>query len=237
VRIRESAKLLEKGYRIVLNGAGVASGTVPSDGDPYDYMVGCVEAAVRLHFAEFFGIDEAIELVTEVGLLDLRESLLRDESARSRFVAILRGLLREGVSLTNPSLLLEIDRANVRSAEEAVEVVRAALGSRASTVTSGRTLTVPRAFEDRVRASLRDTEDGRFLAISMEEAVRLREDVETWIGSADSDVTVVVRDPAVRPYVRKVVAIDYPDVSVVSRRDLSRAARVELIANMRERPV
>ena len=196
--------------------------------DRYGHMVRHLHAVVVAHLDRFVGMQEVEQMLDDWAFegpserWQLRAAALPDERARLRLVAVSRLLAAERVPLVDlepvlhalaradrdvePSAIAESIRADVRSILLGVDG-------------DGPLRTLPPALEDQIQSLLHVDDGKRFLAAPIGEIDALRTAIGERLGR-DSRTPLVVLTAGLRPFVRRLVAIDYADVSVLARSEL-----------------
>jgi type III secretory pathway component EscV len=191
--------------------------------EPFHFVFHELATLIRRNAASFLGVQE-LENLLETWTRDskdiaLRDRALPDHEARIRFLQMLRALLEEEVSIARLSTLLTIfAEQNPRCSElsEIVEHARRALRAELPGNDLGRNpVALSPAFEAEV-ARWVQTLDGRsFLAMPPETAQALLAAFRTAHDGA-ADQIVVVRDVRLRPFVRRLLVVEFPLVPVLS---------------------
>jgi len=145
---------------------------------------------------------------------------------------VLQGLLAEGVAIRDLSRIYEALSLRARvstDAEGLVESARAALGPAllAPHVQDGqvRVLTLDPMLEQQAAESLRSREHGTHLALDPTAVDRLLGDLREGVTRAEQDghTVVLVCAPAIRPALRRLVALGLPRLPVLSYTEIADA--------------
>ncbi len=145
---------------------------------------------------------------------------------------VLQGLLAEGVAIRDLSRIYEALSLRARvstDAEGLVEAARAALGPAllAPHVQDGqvRVLTLDPMLEQQAAESLRAREQGTQLLLDPVAVDRLLVDLREGVAGAESDghAVVLVCAPAIRPALRRLVALGLPRLPVLSYTEIADA--------------
>jgi tetratricopeptide (TPR) repeat protein len=197
--------------------------------DRYAYMLRHLQATVAAHLERLVGAQE-VRNVLDVWASEepsaergsLVERALADERTRLRLVAVARSLAAEQVPFLEVSTILSAFTKADPDADlhDVVESVRAALHpGLPGCQENGRIRTLPPDVEDRIASWVRGQAGKRFLAAPPAEIDNLRRTIRERLAEDDQS-PVVVLTPRLRPFVRRIVALDYPLVPVVARSEL-----------------
>ena len=222
-----------RAYLILLHEVEVAGGRVPpGDSDPYEHMVGHLEAVVAAHLDRFIGIEEVMALLREWSDEDQdRRSLVVDALAQDRdgirLVQVLKRLAAEGVPIRRLDTILGAFAAASRAATEVWEIaetVRRAVARELPGNEPGRRLvSLTPELEAEIARHVRRRGDTSFLAVSTSEAPDLLETLRAQLtGPAADHAALVVRRAGLRPFVRRLSEVDHPDLPVMAAAELSR---------------
>jgi flagellar biosynthesis component FlhA len=215
VRIRGKAQLAGRRYRILVLEVPVADGEVPADErDPYRFMVARLLDAVRCRVSWFVNV-QTVE--APLGGAE------RPVAERTGLVRLLRALAEDGVPIDDIDAI-----AAQRGPQVSDDVVAERLRADRRDRLWGRELPPVEVSED-LEARLAEFaplpagfED---LAAENERLLALRDELGELIPA--EPVALVVRSRDVRPVVRRLVALDRPDVPVLSADELpQRASRL-----------
>jgi tetratricopeptide (TPR) repeat protein len=188
---------------------------------PVETMMRHLEAVLRVNLAEFVGHQEVTELLQRARI----DRQIRDSVELSQLVMVLRSLLCEGASIT-PLLAITAEfqqlRAQGRSlleVSEAVRMIPAVRWSLPGNDDRGRFLRLSAQFEAQLQAALHRTGDAVVLAIEptacQDALTAIREHL-----SGPDDTTIVVDSPELRPFVRKLIELEWPRTPVLSAAEL-----------------
>jgi type III secretion protein V len=196
---------------------------------PEDFMVRHLEAVLRQNLIRFVGLQEVEDLLEEWGKESdgaaLIAAALPDRPARLRFARLLRALVKEGVPLTSWRMILEVARHTGLSAEEispALREVRVHLkeqlpGNESSAARAG----LAPELETMASRWIRREAGKTFYAIPAEETQQLLAAVRELQAVHGPNFTLIVRDAELRPYLRRVVELEFPRVMVLSEEEQS----------------
>jgi flagellar biosynthesis component FlhA len=187
--------------------------------EEYAFMVRHLEAVLVDNLDTFFGLQELHDLIDEVGRTP--PSALAD---RLRLLQVIRALLREQVPLTQPDLVLdtfEQHRALGEDVPAISEHARLALRPWLVDMQAGFDwLDLAPEFEEAVRGGVRAGRDWPFLALEPTLGERLVDAVEGHRPEGGRRIGIVVQDPVLRPFVRRLLEGKLPSVPVLAEREL-----------------
>lgn len=186
------------------------------------YMVKHLEAVLRQNLGEFFGHQEVADRLDDDGVdvADIRAS----SRATTALTMVCRALLAEGVTVQPIHQICacfdEPQRCGV-GLRELVERIRSLPeirdrlpGNQGSRVFKA----LSRQFEDRLRQSLYERGGHLILAMEPEQCQEALTAIRHSLD--DTPTTLLVTDAALRPFVRKLVELEFPHLPVLSRAEL-----------------
>ncbi len=195
--------------------------------DPLEFMVRHIEAILARHLAEFLGVQEVENLIerwsgTEQGAA-LVKAALPDPALHLRFARVLRSLVKERVPIMDWESILEgVRDAGLEGAEPeaAVRGVRQRLkallpGNRAN----DERRPVPVDLEDRIARWIRGEDGKTYLAITLEATQDLLAAIRNVVEPAGRNL-VLTAGSELRPFVRRLVQQEFPDVMVIANDEL-----------------
>jgi type III secretory pathway component EscV len=142
-------------------------------------------------------------------------------------VQVLKRLVGEGVPVRRLDAILGAFVAAMRGTAETWEIVegvrRALLRDLPGNEAERRLLTLSPDLEALIGSCVRRRGGTSFLAVPTHEAPELRETVRADLAEGDDGRSaLVVRQPGLRPFVRRLVELDFPDLPVIEAGELSR---------------
>jgi hypothetical protein len=195
--------------------------------DRYAYMLRHLHAVVVANLDRLVGVQEVERMLdawsreASTEHLQVRAEALLDERARIRLVAVVRLLAAEQVPLVDLAPVLHALAKTDRNAEPAAiaESVRAALRTNLPGAQHSRVRMLPPQLEDRIDSWLQVRDGKRFLAAPVEELEIVRAAIRGQL-VGDMRTPLVVLTLGLRPFVRRLVALDFPLVPVLARSEL-----------------
>jgi flagellar biosynthesis component FlhA/tetratricopeptide (TPR) repeat protein len=193
------------------------------------YLMRHVEAVLRKNLGEFLGHQEVINLLETNGAMAAE---FRDSCGKlTALTTVCRALLSEETPITPFREVVEtfknLDRAGV-GLREIVERIRILPSFRDRLPGSAGDHTfVPlgSTFEIEIRRSLRDHQDDCLVLVMLPE--RCQEALTAVRNRIRSgSFTLVAEDPIVRPFVRKLVELEFPNLHVLSRAEIPTSAHL-----------
>jgi tetratricopeptide (TPR) repeat protein len=196
--------------------------------DPRKFVVAHVEAVLRANITNFLGVQEVEKLLEGWAASpedrSLIDSVLPDAAARFRFARLLRALAQEGVSIADWRTILSVVRDSPTAAEmpELVRSVRHALRPvLPGNQPDARRAELPQDFEDQVDTWLWTMYGKTFFALPPEDTQDLLADIRALVSEHDEqDLVLVVRDGRLRPYLRRLVELEFPRLMVLAADEL-----------------
>ncbi|HET6150529.1 MAG TPA: flagellar biosynthesis protein FlhA [Polyangia bacterium] len=212
--------------------------------DPPSVMTTHLSEVIRRNVAELVGRQEVQELLGAIGkeAPKLVEDAIPGTITLGELVRVVRGLLREGLSVRDLRTILEgVADAAPRSKDTAflVEQVRRRLFRQITArVSDGagvvRAVTLDRVAEDTLRRSLGQSDGEATLAPDIETARRLVGALEDRAArfAAEGQPTVIIAPPDLRRPLFDFASRFVPDLSVITARELVPGTSVEPVATI-----
>ena len=229
VRIRVDPALGDGRYVVLLREAPIATGRIdPSDRRFRRPMVRHLRRTVLDHLGDLAGFQDmearlaTWELEHANGLAPWAERILDDDRKRARLVQVVQALARERVSVHDLTPIIEAcARVDPESPlQDAVESVRAQLPPETLGVREeDNVVALPGDLEAAVADGVQERGEKRFLAMPTLEADELLSAFREFLAELDAPV-LVVRDPQLRPFARRVVEREHPSVPILARSEL-----------------
>ncbi|MEN6375100.1 MAG: FHIPEP family type III secretion protein [Smithella sp.] len=201
--------------------------------EPLVFMVYHLEAVIRRNLADFLGIQE-VENLIEIWEEDEKDAVLvrkalPDSASRCRFARALRELAKERVPITNWHGILEVICDIGLTNDDVREAIRA-LRLRLKPQLPGNDvfaqhISVPPEIEAKISAEIQIQEGKIFLAMLPEETQEVLSAIRELVGTVARNQTLVVRDSVVRPFVRRLVELEWPDLLVLSQEEVEPVAK------------
>jgi tetratricopeptide (TPR) repeat protein len=224
VRVRMSSDGMPDGrYVILLHEVPLASGQLDT-APAIEPLITRLRAAVEQQLAQLLGVDDVHSLLAAAGEA-LLERVTAQPGALGALTAVLRALLAERVSIAAMPLLCErflVLREQGAQPAAIVEALRALPEVRSSLPGNGEGETVVaagRELEERVRRAIDQTGRVAILAMTFEDVQKALAAVRAEVGSS-KPAAVLTDDSEVRPHLRKLIELDFPDVAVLARGEL-----------------
>jgi tetratricopeptide (TPR) repeat protein len=211
--------------------------------EPLAFVVTHVEAMAHRHLDEFLDIDLAQGLVNRWTQATIAPSHNRgrgDGRVLRELLPILRALLQERVPMTSGlEILKAVQRTDAsRSHAQLLFDVRRDLrsllpGNRPST----EKLPLPGNWEQALAAAYRDESGDAQLALTPEQANRFLGDVREAMQTGSPGVVLLVNHAALRPFVRRLIQGEFPDLMVLAADELVPPSAGEPVAPVAVTPV
>jgi flagellar biosynthesis component FlhA len=163
--------------------------------------------------------------------------VLSRATARIRFLGVLHALFRESISITDLGALLDAFRTLAPEHQDPIELaeaVRSVVRPVASGVADGaKLMALAPVFEETIERGVVESNGQRVLSLPHHTGQQLRAAVRRSLGGlGDEPATIVTRRQGLRPYVRRLLEIDFPRVKVLNFRELPRPVRQKLTAEV-----
>lgn len=187
--------------------------------DAQVFMVRQLESVLRRHLAGFVGVDEVDQQLlawkNDLGRAEEIEGLRSDDEQLLRFTRLLRRLAREKLSIADGMLLLDV-AADSALADQA-EALRAARRRIVpATALADVARPVPADLEARCLRWLHDDGGKVFLAMPPEEAQEILGEFRSLVAEDRPAAAIVVTSAALRPHLRDLLEIEFPDLAVLA---------------------
>ena len=209
--------------------------------DPLIFVIYHLEAFLRQHLADFMGVQETETRLDIWGQNEsgaaLIKSALPDAAARLRFVRVLRALLEEQVPLTRWEDILQAVLENGLPGEDIYEAVRAVRLRLKSLLTGNRSerlksLKLPGEIESDIQRWLHHENGKTFLALPLQAAQEIIAAVNELISGADKIDVLVTCGSDIRPFIRQLVQLSFPDLMVLSQEEQHEVLPVSALRQM-----
>lgn len=196
--------------------------------DPLYFMVRHLEAVVSRNLSLFLGVQEVDDLIERWSQTDrgsaLVDAALPGPAQRFRFARALRALVKERVPITSWESILEAVRdAGLESDEvdAAVRVIRQRVKqSLPGNQEQDERLQLPAEIENGIARWIWRQEGKTYLAIPPDDTRRLLSGVRGVVGSRARNVVLIVSNGEVRPFVRRFIEYELPEVQIIAGDEL-----------------
>jgi tetratricopeptide (TPR) repeat protein len=195
--------------------------------DPLLFMIYHLEAILRRNLAQFLGLQEVEKLLsqwqeTEEG--DLVKAVLSNSEAKQYVARLLRALVKENVPVKSWEKIMEAIRDKELMENDInamVNRVRLQLkeelpGNNAYT----KLINLPFEIENQIANWIWPQNKKTYLAIPPEDTQELLSQIRELVNSNDVNQVLVVQKSEVRPFVRRLVELEYPFLMVLSQEEL-----------------
>lgn len=211
--------------------------------DRFKYIASDVEAVVRAHISDFLGIQEVNDILEKwrrnasgwhaQRRTELIQEALSDLRRRLTFARVLQALIREFVPITDVKVILEVFTANKNEgdAQALVEMARMALrGSLPGNKAGFQFLKLAPAFEAEMRKWIHRYDNRTFFAIPLDRNQKLLNAVRNALGKLNQNErsVIVTQKDTIRPFVRRLIELEFPKVMVLSWKELLTHLRANL---------
>lgn len=197
--------------------------------DTTQYLMRHVEAVLCKNLGEFLGHQEVINLLEADGAMAAE---FRDSHEKlTALTAVCRALLSEETPITPFREVVEIfknlesDGVSLREIVERIRLLPSFRDRLPGSAAHHTFLPLGSTFESEIRRSLPDQQDNRLILAMLPErcqealtAVRNR--------ISGGSFTLVVEDSTVRPFVRKLVELEFPNLHVLSEAEIPASAQL-----------
>jgi flagellar biosynthesis component FlhA len=196
--------------------------------DPLLFAVFHVEELLRRNLHGILGLQEVDNLLEQWLLDEVGEGLVgefpADSETRYRLARVLRALVAEGVSIRSWQQILEtIGEVGLPDDDvtEVVQQVRLALKPELPGNESGAMrIPLPPEVEAQFAAWIHEQGGKIFLAIPPEPTQQILEAIRDMVGEGNRRQVLVVRSPRVRPFVRRLIELEFPHLMVIAEPEL-----------------
>jgi flagellar biosynthesis component FlhA len=199
--------------------------------EPLVFVVGHLEAVLRQNLANFLGIQEVENMLQNWGKSEedaaLIQQALPDEAARHRFARLLRALVREQVPITSwKKILISAQDSGLDNLANAIRAARLRLKSELpGNAPPTRHFQLPSDWGHTVNSWLKYEDGTSYFAAPGEQVHRFLLMLGDLLQSDETIAALVVDNPEVRPYMRRLIEWRFPYVTVLSMEEgLSQSA-------------
>lgn len=196
--------------------------------DPLLFMIYHLEAVLRRNLSQFLGIQEVENLLSQWQETEQGEALvnaiLPNNETQLHFASLLRALVKENVPITSWEKILE--------AVNGPELTKNDVGAMVHTVrlqlkemlpgnnTKAKLINLPYEIESKFANWIWQQNNKTFFAIPPEDTQELLSQIRELVNSSDVNEVLVVHRAEVRPFVRRLVELEYPTLMVLSLEEL-----------------
>jgi tetratricopeptide (TPR) repeat protein len=190
------------------------------------FIIAHLEAILRRNLTMFLGVQEVETLLAEWEKTDhgsaLIATVLSQPLLRLRFARLLRELVKEQVAILAWKEILEVvGETGLEDLDQAVLRVRLRLkwllpGNHSS----ARRIELPAEWEDKLISWLRRENGRAFWEAPPEESLQLLSDLRGLLQSRDTNTVIVVRNATLRPFVRRLLESEFPNLMVLAQEEL-----------------
>lgn len=210
--------------------------------DEWAFLVQHLEALLRVALAEFLGEQEVADWLTRQAQSGVSAELIAaaipDDLRRLRLGRVLRALLAEQVSIADGQAILTAVR-EVGLPQDDVQSVVSAVRLRLKAMLPGNRptdelITVPPALEQSIPPYLSAHGGKLYLTVPPTQTQELLAEFRSLLETDGPGKVLVVNDTVVRPFVRRLLEVEFPQVMVVAQAELlPRATAVERVREHR----
>ena len=196
------------------------------------YLFAHLEAVIRSNLAEFLGHDEVANLLEATSSKGLSGPHTRPEN-RAALTTVCRALVAEEVSIGEfPAICEAFDRGCVEGAglQDIVESIRALplFGPRLpGNEQKYAVLPFGPRYEAGIRRAIYESDSHAVLAMEPKRCQEALTALRNEAGVEDRHLALMVHDPALRPFVRRLIELEFPHIPVLSRLELRTDAKLE----------
>jgi type III secretion protein V len=200
---------------------------------PAEVLLLHLSRVLMRHADEFLGLQEVQTMLDQLGSVypKLVDEVVPRVVGLRQLTEVLQRLVREGISIRDLKGIMESlsEWGRIESdplpLSELVRVSMARQISFAHARPDGRLIVyqIDPEIERAITESIRQTPTGRYIGLSPDMQADILSAIRAQLGSRP-DTTgppVVITEPEVRPYLRRLVAIEFPDCAVLSMRELT----------------
>jgi type III secretion protein V len=230
LRIELDESLPEHAYRISIHEVPVATYTLGADQNPSTHIRAESERWLRRRAHELIGLQETQTMLDQLdrAFPALVRNVVPKPVSLPQLSDILRRLLEEGVSVRPLREILEALAVYAPIERDPVALTELVRGSLRRAIThrhaDGHTLNVylvDPAIEDAVREAIQRTSTGTFLALAPDIARDITGAIKKTFTATDAPGAVLLTQPDVRRFFRRLIEADFPDRAVLSYPELA----------------
>jgi tetratricopeptide (TPR) repeat protein len=195
------------------------------------YLVNHLEAVLHQNLHSFAGVQETSDLLEQWQVendgSELVAAAVPDRTALVRFARLLRALLVEGVSIAPWRQILTAVRQTGLPKEDVGAALRATrlslkeyLPGNPKKLRRATRIQAPESFEDGVSSRISGQDGIAFLDLRPEETQALLDEMRAFLDEHGQNVVLIARSTDVRPFMRQLVAVEFPRVYVIAEEEL-----------------
>jgi type III secretory pathway component EscV/tetratricopeptide (TPR) repeat protein len=189
-----------------------------------EYIIRHLESVIQGNLAGFTGHQEVIEMVENVRPLALEE-LRSTPTKLTALTAVCRALLAEGAPITPFGEIYDVvdqlctEDANPQNIVETVRSLPAVLPRLPGNDARHSVMPLGPRFEDEIRKAIYHAGSYSVLAMAAERCQEALAAIRNAAGDG-RDIVIVVEDAQLRPFVRLLIEIEFPNIPILSRREV-----------------
>ena len=190
-----------------------------------EFVFADIEAVIRRNLGDFLGHQEVVKFLNQDGQPEVFKEISQDDDLTMELMAVLKRLLNEGVTITPIDQIVE--RFNtLKKAKQSltgiVEEVRSLpvlLSRLPGNNNSYRYYRLATDFEVEIQKAFCNKDPHMVLAMEPYKYQQVLSAVRPYL-SYQVDVALVVEESKLRPFVRKLLEGEFPQIPVLARREL-----------------
>ena len=207
--------------------------------DALDFIVRHLESVLRQNLADFLGLQKVENLLETWSETEESTTLiataLPDDASRLRFARVLRALVGEQVPITRWQRILETVQQTGLDADDVIPVISAVRRQLKvqlpGNAPDARRVELPAGLEDKVHRQLRHRNGKTFLALLPETTQEVIDTLHKRADANDRDTVLVTRTDELRPYLYRLVSLEFPYIMVLARAEVHAGAPITAEAN------
>jgi type III secretion protein V len=196
--------------------------------DPILYMVNHLEAVIRRNLDMFFGIQEVENLLEYWEEIPEAASLIKaalpDSASRFQFARALRQLVKDRVPINHWEEILKAIEDLELATKDISELVYS-MRLKLKEYLPGNSpkmnrIELTQQIEDQIAKWIHNVDDKKFFAIPPEETQDLLSEIRELVTWVNKHSVLVAQNTELRPYIRRLVELEFPDLMVISNEEL-----------------
>ncbi|MFX0062161.1 MAG: tetratricopeptide repeat protein, partial [Candidatus Hermodarchaeota archaeon] len=193
--------------------------------DVTEYLVRHLEAVIRNNLSQFLGHQEVMNLLEE-NTSDVCNEIKSSEIHFTTLVQVLNALVYEQVPITALEKICEkflslfdeeIELTIIAEKLRSIPEIRKKLPGNNNKFVIYK---LDQEFEDKIYKSIQREDHQSILAMNAEDCQEILTAVRDRVGNIQRNVTLLVQNAELRPFIHKLIELEFPHISVLSEHEL-----------------
>lgn len=217
--------------------------------DSAEYLVHALRHVVRRMLEDFLDVDLVRQLVDPVDAVapELVAATIPERLSWSELTDVLQRLVAEGVSIADMRQIFQALSEDAATKEDTVTMTERVRHALAPQITAralrGRdalpVLRVAHEIEQAFLRGIQRTAAGAYLSLAPADSGAVLSSVRRHLGAtevASKDVAILVTEVQIRPFIRRLVSLEFPELCVLSSQDLVDDTPIHVVGTIARDP-